>query len=95
MNALCIGLLLRSDYDPNTNSFGNASNKNPSMEVEVCPWWASGLPRNGSLGNIIFQTNSYELCLQNGSSSDNLTHWPTYVFVSNSNTLSVVNLNLL
>ena len=91
--AACIGLVLRNDYDSATGLFSNSS-AYPTKEVEICTW-SAGVPRNGSLGNLTINNGSYELCSQNGISADNLTQWPTYLFLSNSNSLSVTNLDVL
>lgn len=92
--AACIGIILLKDIDPFGNVLANAS-VFPSLEVEVCTWWSITLARNNPLGNITINNSSYELLAEAASSSDNLTHWPTYCFASNTNFLSIVNLDIL
>lgn len=91
--AACIGLALRNDYDSLTETYSNSSIY-PSLDVQVCTWWTPGLTRNGSLGNVTIGADLYELCLQNSNNPGNTTSWPSYLFVSNSNLLSVTNLDL-
>lgn len=85
--------MLRSDYDPVGHGFSNAS-VYPAYEVEVCPWWSPTLVKDGAIANVTVGSATYTLCSLSASSPDNLTLWPTYVFVSNANSLSVSNLDL-
>ena len=67
----------------------------PTMEVEVCSWWSTTLSRTGSIGNVTILGNSYEVCSQTATSSNGLTSWPTFIFVSNVNLLTVAALDLM
>lgn len=92
--AACIGILLRNDYQPLPGTFTNAS-VNPMMQIEVCLWWSSTLPRNGKLSTVTDGANTYELLSQTITSFNQLSSWNTYIFVTTNNTLSNVNLNVL
>lgn len=92
--AACIGMMLRDDYDPASGTFSSSS-PYPVLEVEICNWWSNTLTRNGSFRSVAISGSTYELCLQNNTSVDGLSTWPSYIFVASVNILNVVDLSLM
>jgi hypothetical protein len=89
----CFVMIVRNDWNTSSSTLTQATTF-PTREIYICPW--SSVSYHGTFQDLTILNNViYEEYMDNYTSEDGSVSWPAHIFIAQTNTLSVTNLDMM